>query len=117
MAVYQVQPKDGGKAFGNVTLQSAAASGAGAGDTYSLPCMMSLLTWAVSYSGSPDGVSVTLGGSIDGVNFFTLDTTTNTAGEIRTLSTKAVNHIRSHVGTLSGGSSPMATVTAAGMRC
>ena len=68
--------------------------------------------WQTTYTGSPTGVSVSLQGSLDGANWFTVDTTTAIAGELRsTLSLpSSATFLRAYVTTLTGGTSPTATV-------
>lgn len=44
------------------------------------------VTWQTAFSTAPSTVTVLLQASLDGLNWFTIDTSTNTAGEIRTIS-------------------------------
>lgn len=66
-------------------------------------------TWQTQTTGSPGSISVTFEGSIDGTNWTTIDTSTATAGEIRSVTGKPMRQLRCNVGTLSGGASPSVT--------
>lgn len=68
-----------------------------------------LITWQTSTTGSPTGVSCTLQGSLDGVNWATIDTTTSTSGELRFVTNSPVVYIRLNLGTFSGGTVPTFT--------
>lgn len=45
------------------------------------------ITWNARYSATPTTVTIVLQGSMDDTNWFTLDTTTSTAGEVRSIET------------------------------
>jgi len=67
----------------------------------------------VVHTGSPSTVTLTLEGSLDGVNWFTLATWSSgslSSGAIVWAADKPVSQVRANLGTLSGGTSP--TVTA-----
>ncbi len=55
------------------------------GTTFCLPNPNSVktLTWRTSFASAPSAVTVTLQGSLDGTNFFTIDSSTATAGEVK----------------------------------
>ena len=75
--------------------------------TSTLPEMMSFQT---VITGAPTGVTVTLEGSLDGTNFFLMDTTTLATGEIRFISYKPVMYVRAKLTVLTGGTAPTVTV-------
>ena len=58
-------------------------------DSVILPSVNCQITWQTSYASTPLTANVQLQVSIDGLHFNTIDTTTDTAGEIRTLLTAA----------------------------
>jgi hypothetical protein len=88
----------------------AAASGTGIGTSKGLPFAYKNHTWNTVITGSPTTVSVTLEGSIDGTNWFVLDTSTSTSNEMRHVTNKPVTYLRANLGTLSGGAAPTVTV-------
>ncbi|MEM4313086.1 MAG: hypothetical protein QXH95_03420 [Thermoplasmata archaeon] len=73
-------------------------------------------TWTVVVTGSPASVQVDLQGSIDNVNWFTLDSSTTTTSEMRFVTGKGVMYYRGNVVTLSGGTSPTVTVRIASFK-
>lgn len=112
--MYDTQMRLQNREFGPVTLASAVGNAGGAQTAFSFPVNVTNIGWTTAYTGSPTGASVTLEGSLDGTNFYTIDTSTSTSGEYRAVSDKPVRAIRANVGTLSGGSTPKVTITAAG---
>ena len=99
------------------TVLLAAATGTGAGATFANALtpggagVLQDFAWQVAVTGSPSGISTTLQGSLDGATWLTLDTSTNTSGELRAISGKPVTFLRANVGTLTGGTAPTVTVT------
>jgi hypothetical protein len=94
------------------TILSATA---GTGDTtvYALPARSCVLAWQTSFDTAPSGVSITIQVSIDGTNFTTLDTSTATAGEVRTISTvTSALFIKANVGTNTGNKKVTITLIA-----
>jgi hypothetical protein len=89
-----------------------AATATGAGTMFAVPAKpnagrVGTWTWQVVVTSNPTA-TVTLQGSNDGVNWFTLDTAASTdanwsAGEVRFLSGVPVTFMRAYVNTLSGG--------------
>lgn len=80
---------------------------AGAGKTWAVPGSVlsgrkGTLTWQISYINSPSAVEIYLQGSQDGVNWETIDTTTNTAGEARYVDGVPFAFLRANVNTLTG---------------
>jgi hypothetical protein len=67
-------------------------------------------TWTIIVTGAPASDTILLEGSIDGVNYFTVDTSTITTSEMRFVSNKLVSYMRGNVTTLVGGVSPTITV-------
>lgn len=69
-------------------------------------------TWQTKIDGTPSVVDVDLEGSLDGVNFFALDTSTSTTGEMRHIANKAVKFIRINLVAFTfGGTSPLNDIT------
>lgn len=70
-------------------------------------------TWVIkSDTGSkPGSMEVNLQGSLDGTNWFNLDTSTTITSEIRHIANKAVKFIRAKLREISGGGSPVPTVS------
>lgn len=96
-----------------VTKSLAAATATGAGTSSSSFGLLSKHSWHVIVTGSPASVTVNLEGTIDGSNWFTLDSSTTTTSEMRHVVNKPVTQIRANLATLTGGSSPTVTVTIA----
>lgn len=69
----------------------------------------SAFTWQIITTGAPATISITFEGSIDGVTWATLDTSTATAGEQRSFTGKAARFTRCNLGTLTGGTAPTVT--------
>ena len=67
-------------------------------------------TWQTVVTGSPASVSVKLEGSLDGDNWYALDTSSNVSGELRAVVNSPVAFVRGNLATLTGGSSPSVTV-------
>lgn len=70
-----------------------------------------LFTWQMAITGAPASVSTTLQGSLDGLNWATLDTSTNTTTELRFVANSPVVYLRLNLGTLTGGTVPTVTGT------
>jgi hypothetical protein len=68
----------------------------GAGSTYALPASSVQVTWQALYSSAPAAVSLVLQASNNNSDWITIDTTTNTAGEVRTVNISA-NFIRANL--------------------
>ncbi|KAL0630341.1 hypothetical protein Q9L58_010812, partial [Maublancomyces gigas] len=66
-------------------------------------------TWQTLTTGSPASVSVTFVGSIDGTTWKTLDTSTATGGEIRSITGNPMRFVGCVPGTMSGGTNPTVT--------
>jgi hypothetical protein len=89
-----------GFAQNSLTANSGAAGTIGT--AYTLPGNpASVVTWQSSYSSTPTAITLLLQGSLDNTNWFTLDTTTNTAGEIRTIVT-SVKFVRTNISVKTG---------------
>lgn len=85
----------------------------GAGSTFALPNNLVSLVWQTAFDTAPSGVSITLEVSLDNVNWTTIDTSTATIGEVRTItnSTSAA-FIRANVGTNTGNKHVTVTLIA-----
>lgn len=72
------------------SLDALAGTTATNGTEYALPGQDgSSITWQSVFSSAPSAVNVVLQLSNDGITYYTVDTSTNTAGEIRTFNTSA----------------------------
>lgn len=87
-----------------------AVTTTGAGTSAALTVAASTHTYHVIVTGSPTSVNVDLEGSIDGVTWFVLDSSTTTTSEMRHVVNKLVENIRANLTTLTGGTSPTVTV-------
>lgn len=95
-----------------VTSLNASAGGAGTvGTFFSGPANGALYTWQVSYASAPGSVQVDLQASDDGVNFFSVDTSTNVNGEIRTI-VSGSHFLQVKIIAKSGGGNTTATISA-----
>lgn len=63
-----------------------------------------VISWTTTFGSTPSAISVSLQGSQDNVSWFTLDTSTNTAGEIRYLNPIALKFVRAYITSRTGGS-------------
>ena len=93
-----------------------AAAATGAGDAWAnvqrrVGGLFRAFAWQVVTAGAPTGLSVTLQGSLDGVNWTTIDTSTATGGETRDVSAFPATFLRANVGTLTGGTNPTVSVS------
>lgn len=112
-----VKPLGGGQMAISCNAVTASTSNnpgtAGGCTAYSLPApngqLPGAFTWQTLTTGGPAGVTVTLVGSIDGSTWTTLDTTTATSGEIRSVTGKPMRFIGCVPSTLSGGATPTLT--------
>jgi hypothetical protein len=69
-----------------------------------LPARAVYLAWQVTYTGSPNPVSVVLEVSIDGTNFVTLDSSTTITGDVKTIAAPtAALFVRGRVVSVTGG--------------
>jgi len=73
-------------------------------------------TWTVIWTGSPTSAQVDLQGSLDGTNWFTLDSSTTTTSEMRHVVDKGVMYYRGNVVSVTGGTTPAVTVQIASFR-
>ncbi|PHS09397.1 MAG: hypothetical protein COA78_12105 [Blastopirellula sp.] len=100
-----------------VTLLDAADS-TGAGAVLSLPHLVKNHAVQLSNTeGSPTTVTIALEGSLDGVTFFVLDSSTYTSvANMNFAVDKPVNYVRLNLTVLSGGTSPTVTAIYEGHR-
>ncbi len=93
-----------------------AVTGPGAGLAFAVPQYRpgrggeAVFVWEVRLTGSPTSVQVDLEGSIDGSNWYQLGSHTATTDALNWTLDKPVLFVRGNVVTLSGGTSPTATV-------
>lgn len=68
-------------------------------------------TWRISWNNNPSAVSMALEGTLDFTNWFSLDTSTNTSGEAKTVVDKVVKGVRARIVTMTPhGSGTLTTV-------
>ena len=82
---------------------NGAAIGAQSGTIFALPSRAVYIAWQTGYTGSPSAVNVVLEVSLDGIIWNTLDTSTLTAGEARTVGPTAAAFIRARMVSNTGG--------------
>ena len=73
-------------------------------------------TWTIVWTGGPSSAQVNFEGSIDGTNWFILDSSITTSSEMRHVVNKGVMYYRANVVTFSGGTNPAVTVKIASFR-
>jgi len=81
----------------------AVAAVAGISDSFALPARCTTITWQTIFGTDPSAINITLEVSLDGANFNVIDTTTATAGEIRTIEVNAT-HVRAQINSITDGS-------------
>ena len=97
-------------ATGDGTFQNLnAVTATGAGAAIDLGVTRTKFTMQTTVTGAPTAVSVTLQGSLDGVNWSTLATSTSTTGDQQYAIDRPVRFVRTNLGTLTGGTSPTVT--------
>src|SRR5438445_89364 len=84
-------------------LFDAVASATGNSSAFSLPARATQTTWQTSFSSAPASITVQLQTSLDNLNWNTIDTSTSTTGEDRTIATSAL-FVRARINAVSGGS-------------
>lgn len=67
-------------------------------------------TWSTVITGAPATLVVNLEGSLDGDNWYVLDSSSNVSGEMKSVVNTPVLYIRGNLTTLTGGTSPTLTV-------
>jgi hypothetical protein len=86
---------------GSVAVSLSAVAATGAGTVYASPVVQGKLadrfTWTTTFTGTPTAITVNLQGSIDGTNYFTLDTSTSTTAEMRHVVNKPVRFTRCQI--------------------
>lgn len=83
------------------SLNAVAATGAGTGAIFSTGQFAgsypAMFTWQTIYTGTPTAINVNLEGSLDGTNWFTLDSSTSTASEMRHVVNKPIRFLRCNI--------------------
>lgn len=92
-----------------------AVTATGAGGSFNVPekptgGQFPAFTWQIVITGSPTSITANLEGSLDGTNWFQLDTYTGSANAMQHVANKPVAFIRGNLVTLTGGTSPTVTV-------
>ncbi len=95
--------------FSTLTILNKVSS-VGRSDSFELPRVFKNYAWEIIVEGSPDNVEVDLEGSIDGENWFIIDTSYTTSKEVRYVSDKQIAYVKANLITLEGGSNPTVTV-------
>lgn len=89
----------------------ASAFGAGSEFSLVLPTQGTpYITWQTVFSAAPDSVTVNLEASLDGTNWFVVDSSTAVAGEIRSL-TGSYRFLRANNSAVANGAGKTLTVT------
>jgi hypothetical protein len=93
----------------------AAVISTGAGDEFALApyflgVLPSVFAFDILITGSPSGVTVLLEGSLDGTNWFTMETVAGTSDSLNFSVDKPVRFVRANLTVLTGGSSPTVAV-------
>ena len=68
-------------------LDAVTASAGAESDHFALPTRATTLTWQTFFGTAPASCTFKLWGSLDGITFAVIDTSTAVAGEIRTIDT------------------------------
>ncbi len=84
-------------------LLDAVTNGIQNGTSFALPARSSQLTWQTIFGTAPASVTNLLQLSLDNSNWATIDTSTSTAGEIRTVQVNG-GWVRARQSAVSGGS-------------
>lgn len=94
-----------------ITTATASATGdiGGAGGIVDLEKAFSKFGIQTVVTGAPTAISATLQGSLDGVNFYVLATSTSTTGDYQTAVDKPTRWLKVNLGTLTGGTTPKIT--------
>ena len=91
---------------------STAGTGVVTGSSYALPGgAVNSLAWQITHNGS--AINIALQASLDGTNWYQVDTSTAASGEIRNYGFNAFKFIRIAQTSRTGGTSTVVTVTAA----
>jgi hypothetical protein len=86
-----------------VTVYSAASTTGTTSGVYAMPARLCNLTWQYFFTTNPSAITWNVQASNDGVNFATVDSTTITTGQVRTITGLAANFIRINQGAITGG--------------
>jgi hypothetical protein len=81
-----------------------------ASTVYDIGFLASEHTWMLDFTGSPTSVSIAFQGTIDGANWFALDTYTGTTDTMRHVVNKPVRKIRVDLATLDTGDVTVKTI-------
>jgi hypothetical protein len=98
-----------------------AATATGPGSAFAVPSaspgyrgFIQTMAWQINTTGSPSGLSATLQGSLDGVNWFNIGSAVTTAiltvVNLSNANAGPYAFIRANLGTLTGGTTPTVTV-------
>jgi hypothetical protein len=83
---------------------SAAIVASTNGTAFALPQGFApTVSWQIVLTGGPSAINVVLQGSQDNISYFTIDTTTNTSGELRYLGPIALRFMRARIVSVTGG--------------
>jgi hypothetical protein len=105
VAALAEKPAYKGKIYASLNRVTVAGTGHAYAISSATPA--SSVTWQVLYNGTPLSSSVNLEGSIDGVNYFVLDSTASTASEMRHIINKPVLYVRCNATALTGNTSTL----------
>lgn len=94
------------------TVYAAASTTGTTSQAYAMPARLCNLTWQYFFTTNPTAITFNVQASNDGVNFSTVDSTTITTGQVRTITGLAANFIRINQGAITGGALQSVIVTA-----
>jgi hypothetical protein len=81
------------------------------GVVFALPVVATQFTWQTSFVGTPSAVSIQILTSLDNITFSVVDSSTNTAGESKTVNSSAA-FIKAKIVSITGGTAVTVTVIA-----
>jgi hypothetical protein len=94
------------------TAQSlSAVTATGAGAVFNYGQLVQGVSLQTLITGAPASLNINLEGSLDGVNFVTMTSSTSTTGEVKSDTTHLVQYVRANLTALTGGTSPTVTAT------
>src|SRR3990172_2891148 len=99
--------------FGIVnTSLSTTSAGAVNGTAFSLPAgAASVISWQMTYSMPPSAVDIAIQASLDNSNWFTIQTSSNTSGDLQNISFSAYKFVRIIQNSRTGGTSSLGIFT------
>lgn len=87
------------------------ANATGVSNTFALPALAGSLVWQTFFGTAPASVTIDLEFSLDGVHWDAVDSTTVTAGEVRTFATVGGGFVRANCTAITGGTTTSLWIT------